>query len=363
MRKITAHELKHRPGTWQAKGQDPDTLQRRSFYGNSKEEAERKARESYKPELSVEDQATVYGFYSRVYLPTILHRSPNWNKQVGHAMDKHFLPKIGHLELTAVTRPMLQEIFNEMTALSVKSRQLYKIVLNCVFNLALIDGKIPSNPCAFVRLPQPTPSRKRALSFEELHQLIEHSHTLIKPVVLLAGCCGLRRGEFLGLTKANISADNILSVDQQIRYDGNKMERTSTLKTPNSRRAFPIPAALADRLRAGDSMHVCPDSIGGVLRPGNVSRELAIACKRAGIETVTAHELRHTFISLMENELEAPRRVAQSIAGHKGREVTDIYSHTQRTQMLKWMTIYWERASTEKCPTICPTAPNLLASN
>ena len=365
MKKITAHPVAGRPGTWQAKGICPDTHRRKSYYGKSKSEAENKARDSYTPvrQFNLADQDTVFGFYAYVYLPTIKHKSPNWQRQVGHAMDKHFLPKLGHLQLTAVNRPMLQEIFNNMAQLSVTSRQRYKIVLNCVFNLAVIDGKIASNPCAFVRLPQSEQSTKKTLTFEELNKLIEASHELIRPFVLLGGCCGLRRGEILGLTKANITADNILRVEEQIRYDGYRPERTSTLKTRNARRAFPISHELADMLRAGDSMHVCPDSIGGVLRPGNISRELAIACKKAGIEIISAHELRHTFISLMENDLEAPRRVVQTIVGHKGREITDVYSHTQRAQLLKWMNKFWERVSTDSCPTICPTAPQILASN
>lgn len=86
---------------------------------------------------------------------------------------------------------------------------------------------------------------------------------------------------------------------------------------------------------------VCSDTMGGFLTPNNATRELYAACEKSGIGKVTPHELRHTFISLMENELECPRPIVQELVGHAKEGVTGIYSKSRVEQKRKWMERYW----------------------
>lgn len=81
--------------------------------------------------------------------------------------------------------------------------------------------------------------------------------------------------------------------------------------------------------------------MGGYLTPNNATRELYAACEKAKIGKVTPHELRHTFISLMENELECPRPIIQEIVGHAKKGVTGGYSKSNMAQKLKWMSRYF----------------------
>ncbi len=65
---------------------------------------------------------------------------------------------------------------------------------------------------------------------------------------------------------------------------------------------------------------------------------------------VTPHELRHTFISLVDSEIEAPRTVVMSLVGHSPKSTTDGYSHVKNEQKLLWMEILWDRVSADCVP-------------
>lgn len=79
--------------------------------------------------------------------------------------------------------------------------------------------------------------------------------------------------------------------------------------------------------------------------PKNITRELRLACVKAEIPVVTPHELRHTFISLMDNEVEAPRTVVMALASHSPQTTTDGYSHVMAEQKLRWMERLWTQMS------------------
>ena len=350
-----AYEVKNRPGLFAAKGIDPSTLQRKNFFGNSAAEATRKASASF----GITDDRTLFGFYSTVYLPTVKHRSQNWQDQIGWAMDKYVLPSLGEKNLHELKRAELQQFFNRLAPkLKASSLQRVKIVLSGVLRLALADELIPTNPVAFIRLPAPDPVRKTALTLLELRTLIEASGPLVKPFVILAGCAGLRLGEAVGVTRAAINRDGVLSVRQQVQQLKGGCTTSTKLKTDHSRREIPLPPLMLGTLLSCNQVSdiwVCSDSQGGYVRPKNITRELKAACKRAEIPPVSPHELRHTFISLMDNELEAPRTVVMALAGHAAQTTTDGYSHVKNEQKLRWMEKLWNQVSTACSPEVWAT--------
>jgi integrase len=212
-----------------------------------------------------------------------------------------------------------------------------------VMNLAESDEIITKNPISRVRLPRAEKPDKTALTFEELSALIAASHDAIRPFVLL-GALGLRAGEALGVTFAHVGDD--LRVRQQVLQPKGGCKLVETLKTPQSRRDIPIPASFREALLGCNQVsgiYVCSDSKGGYLTPNNASRELEIAVTKAGIRRITPHELRHTFISLMENELEAPAAIVACLAGRVYAGPNAGYSHSHRRQLAKWINAFWDK--------------------
>ncbi|MBS1722963.1 MAG: site-specific integrase [Armatimonadetes bacterium] len=345
-----AYPVKSRSGLWAAKGVDPITLRRKNYFGKSETEAAAKALSSF----GISDDYCLFSFYSYTYLPTVNGRSENWLGQIGWAMDKYVLPEFGHRDIRELKRPELQLFFNRLNrSMKASSVAKLKIVFSGVLRLAMADELIPSNPLAFVRLPTPDRVVKTALSFYELQSLLGASGPLIKPFVILAGCAGLRLGEAVGVTRAAISRDGVLSVRQQVQQMKARCEVSPRLKTSNSYREIPIPKPMLEALlECGQvsDIWVCSDSKGGYIRPKNITRELRLACERAEVPVVSPHELRHTFISLMDNEVEAPRTVVMALAGHAAQSTTDGYSHVKNEQKLRHMGRFWTQMSTACSP-------------
>ncbi len=260
-------------------------------------------------------------------------------------MDGYVLPAFGERDIRTIKRVDLQMFFNDVgKGLKTSSVAKMKIVLSGVFRLAMADELLLLNPCTFVRLPRADRVLKTALSMEELKLLLDSSHSPVKPFVILAGCCGLRLGEAVGVMRGAINRDGVLRVDQQVQQLKGGCTISTKLKTDHSYRDIPLPFSLRKSLlECGQvsDIWICSNSLGGYITPKNVSRELRTACQNAGIGIVTPHELRHTFISLMDNEVEAPRTVVMSLAGHAPQTTTDGYSHEKAEQKLRWMERFW----------------------
>lgn len=355
-----AYPVKNRPNLWAAKGIDPVTLQRKNYFGASDLEASRKAAESF----GITEDTSLFAFYKNVYLPTVKHRSRNWLAQIAWAMDGYVLPELGHRDVRELKRPELQAFFNKIGSnLKASSVAKVRIVVGGIFRLAVADEVLVTSPVAFVRLPAPDRVQKTSLSLWELRMLIESSGPLIKPFVLLAGCAGLRLGEALGVTRAAISREGVVAVRQQVQQFKGECITSLKLKTDHSYRDIPLPGRLLDELLGSKQVSgiwVCSDSKGGYVRPKNITRELKAACIKAGVPVVSPHELRHTFISLMDNEIEAPRTVVMALAGHAAQSTTDGYSHVKNEQKLRWMRRFWDQVSTACSPEEWATASEKL---
>lgn len=324
---------------------DPVTGKPRSWYSPlSREDALRKADEAH-------NAGDSFRWYAEnVYKRSIATRSDNWKAQVDWALKKWIYPFVTETPIEMVTRGDWQEFFNRLCAssLSLASVHRIKIIASGVYNLAEADELVTKNPVRSVRLPSAPPPSKRVLTFEELGSLLSVQGNQSLPVSILAGGAGLRLGECLGAQWNLIDQEGVLEVCQQVLQPKGGCVLSSTLKTPQSNRRIPLPSGFLSSLRGcmgKSAVFVCSDTMGGYLTPNNATRELYAACESAGIGKVTPHELRHTFISLMENELECPRPILQEIVGHAKSGITGKYSKSNLQQKLRWMQKYWDTIS------------------
>lgn len=355
---------------FEAKGIDPLTNKRKSYYSRvSQADADLQARKSY----GIQVDRSVNSFYLGGFIPAIMSRSKNWRIQVAWAMKQIWSPAIGSKDIDSLTRTDIQATINDANKrYAPKSVSSAYKVIHALLELAEADGLTERNPCIKIRLPEQGPSTTIALDFTQLAHLLKHCQPLIKPGVLLAGGASLRLSEAVGAMLGDIDKDGALNVQRQVLQLNGEIEVTTTLKTPQSYRSIPLPEELRTMMlesRAStNGLWIFADTVGGYIKPKNVRRELSIACERAGmghyedhetkkdkqgkpvqvfIPLVTFHELRHTFISLMENELEIPRRIVEMLAGKAAKGKMGTYSHADMAQMTRAMNRYGERLSTE----------------
>ena len=144
---------------------------------------------------------------------------------------------------------------------------------------------------------------------------------------------GLRRGELLGLKWDDVDLKNgILHVRRQImRQNGAVVE--APLKTKNSYRSIAIPADAVEVLKTQrekvgcGSEYVFPSPTGGPISPDSVLHMLQRVLKRAGLERVRFHDLRHTFATLaLQNGVDV--KTVSGMLGHYSAGFTlDTYAH------------------------------------
>lgn len=251
------------------------------------------------------------------------------------------LAPIGDRPAVALTRPEVEQVYEELFAAHPTSASRTIGVLRAAYNVALRRGWIdrPDNPCVGIELPREEP-RTRILDPEhELGRFLEaldhEPCETQRDALLLALLTGQRKSDILKaewdhvdlagrrwvipeLTKRYVEHEVHLNDeavellrrraawrDRQVEQLDGDVEVDAIVKW-----VFPSPrpSALAKGLPLGDTRY----AMRRVLR-------------RAGIKNVTTHDLRRTFGSLAVGAGAPKDHVGAAIGHAKGSAATDVY--------------------------------------
>lgn len=176
------------------------------------------------------------------------------------------------------------------------------------------------------------------LSARDLGRLLDATaDDELGPLYALAATTGLRRGELLGLTWADV-ADGRVSVRRSVgRVSGNGWG-IGEVKSARSRRTIPLPARARQALEtqrtrqrfarnaAGSAWQdvaglVFTDTIGRPLLPEHVSHRFAKDLQRTGVPRVRFHDLRHSAATTLL-AAGVPLAVISEWLGHSGIAIT-----------------------------------------
>lgn len=203
-----------------------------------------------------------------------------------------------------------------------------RIVLNQVFNTAIISGEIIYNPCASVPLPKglKKTERKAATAEDEARILNSSSDWLFPYFALLSG---LRKGEILALQWKDIDFENnIIYVTKSVEHIGDK-PHIKAPKTGAGIRPVPLLEPLKERIisRKGNPEHFIISDTGE--KPLTNRRFITLYNKyreEVGIEC-TSHQLRHSYATVAIEEDVQPRDL-QGVLGHATATITlEKYAH------------------------------------
>ncbi len=201
-----------------------------------------------------------------------------------------------------------------------------------------------SRDFAAVRRPRVTPKEATFLEPHQINALLDSARdSRYEPLFQLLLHTGLRRGEALALTWDDVDLEARLMRVRGTLVRVNGELKVLEPKSAKSRRSVPLsePASeilirirqrtQSDRLRAVqlwvDSGHVFVTDIGEPCDPRNALRALTVAARRAGLEGVGLHTLRHSAASVMLSQ-RVPLHVVSQILGHAGISITaDVYGH------------------------------------
>lgn len=282
------------------------------------------------------------------------------------------LESIENIPITKITVADIQEIIDARCEQgdALKTLKEYKSVVSQIFEYAIVNRVIDFNPTKGIEMPNADEAEpRRALTDEEISWInadTEHRAHIAAMIMLYAG---LRRGELLALTWNDIDIKNrTINVCKAVEMvDGAPVVKPRT-KTKAGMRKVRIPTLLADYLikqRAkASSLLVCPNSNGSLMsgdswrklwdsylkelnfRFGNFDNLIVQDPKTGKIQQfkkpasiyapvkipmviphITAHWLRHTFITMMY-KAGVDIMTASKQAGHADINTTlQIYTH------------------------------------
>lgn len=205
-----------------------------------------------------------------------------------------------------------------------------KCILSLIFDYAVLQGFIKSNPAASVKLPNNLPKKKRELPpTEALKEISKHyeGFDLLPYFILYTGC---RCSEALAIKREHIDFDKkMIKIRYHVIHNGNKPVYEPVLKTESAERDI----ILLDRLA-----EVIPKNFKGFLfsMNGDGKEPLTISAlrnrwaayiKKYRLPHITLHQLRHAYATMLF-EAGVDVKDAQELMGHSDINLTrQIYTH------------------------------------
>ena len=251
---------------------------------------------------------------------------PTTVRQCRHTLDRHLLPTLGPVRLGEIGRERVAALHYALHETPVMANKVVDM-LSRLFYMAELWGIAPEggNPCRFVRKYQEK-SCERFLSEEEFRRLgrtldeveaegkVHPSAVAAFRLLMLTGC---RRNEILTLRWEDVDLDA-----GELRLRDAKTGARSVALSPAARRVLAGVPRLPDN----------PWVISGV-KPGarlsNLNNGWLVVRKRADLEDVRIHDLRHSFASRALALGESLPMIGKML-GHRKVQTTARYAHLAR---------------------------------
>ncbi len=213
-----------------------------------------------------------------------------------------------------------------------RAAQLLQIMVSASIRAAVRQRILDWNPMDAIDRVKHYPRETAWLTEEQSSRLIAAAKPPYNLAYLLAICCGLRRGELLGLMWSDVDFDR---AELHIRRQKIHVNGQNIVRQPKSRTSIrTIPLAdevktclLTARGRA-DSLYVVP------VTAKMLMRELETTLKAEKLPRVTLHGLRHSMAAAAATE-GIPIRTLQALMGHAHYSTTaDVYAHVDLTAIV-----------------------------
>jgi excisionase family DNA binding protein len=272
---------------------------------------------SQKLEVRTQKQKIKFKDFSKIYLNDYAMRKRSWMRTDNVYLKASLIPYFGQYELRKITQHCIEKFVQVRLESEAKKSTINRDLscLSMVFNKAIEWGYLDEHPMARIkRFPEKNNMRERILSEEEEELLMQHSSEHLKPIIQVAIHTGMRLGEILSLKWSQINLTT-----QKISVENTKSGK---------QRIVEINQELNDLLMqiCNQSPYVFPNPDTG--KPlTTIKRSFRTACKRAGIEDLRFHDLRHTFgTRLIQKGVDI--ETVRDLMGHHSIVVTQRYLHT-----------------------------------
>lgn len=252
-------------------------------------------------------------------------------------LERYVIPEFGPTPIGEIKTAAVREWVTSLTTdaeLAPATVTKAKQILTKILAQAVDDGRIGANPCAGVKVPRVERIDMNRLTPGQILELADAIDPRYRELVLLGCWTGLRIGELVALTPADIDVvHRQVSVTKIVTEVSGHFE-FGPPKTKAGRRVVPIVPWVADELTEYlDGKHTddiaFPAPEGGYLRLSNFRfKTWRAATKAIGEPGLRVHDMRHTAISIwVASNLYDPVKIAKW-AGHTSVvTLLDRYAH------------------------------------
>ena len=241
--------------------------------------------------------------------------------------EKLISETIGKEPLSKINTECLQVFFNGHMKMCESTLKKIRGFLSPIFECAVEEGIIDRNPITKrLRIKGVAEKSLDAISTDNIQKILEVVDSLPikhRKMLVLLLFTGVRRGEMLGLQWRDIDTENnVIHIRRQVKHIGNRPVIDKELKTVNGKRDIPIIGDIKMLLSLkGSDMDT--DFIVSGSEPmtqkmyenawqHTIRRKIIEVTE---LENVTAHQLRHTYITYLESTGVDPKTLS-AIAGH-----------------------------------------------
>jgi integrase len=253
---------------------------------------------------------------------------------------KHFTP-LNDVKLVDINSLNIQECVDEMIKKKLKYSTIntYMARIKVIFKAAIDPYKIiTKSPLNNINIKiDKKPSTKKALTRAEFEKLISSTRNpKYKIMFILAGACGMRLGEILGLTWDRIDLKKgSIRIDRQWKNIGPRKTGFGELKSKNSYRTIPISKKTKKYLQGFKNSYPIniDNRIIAYKEIQGLSSLLKNYLKKMGFD-ISIHELRHTYATLLIADGTDWLTTAK-LLGHDVEQTMHTYSHVTQDMMDK----------------------------
>ncbi|MGD9934607.1 MAG: tyrosine-type recombinase/integrase [Dehalococcoidia bacterium] len=263
------------------------------------------------------------------------------------ATNRHLVPHLGSLQLSAVRPAHVQSLHATCLAEGVSARTVtqHHRILSEALKHAVRWQLIPANPATAISPPRFERHEMQTLSPTQVEHLLTTAEgTYLRPLVYLAVHTGARNGELLAVRWTDLDLEHgRLSITRTAQRIPGRGIVFASPKTHRSRRPIALSATavvilrehraaqLEHRLAVGPAWEdhglVFCQPNGRPHEPGQVSKAFARLISRTQLPHVRFHDLRHTAATLLLSAGQNPKVVSERL-GHASVNITlDTYSH------------------------------------
>jgi integrase len=278
------------------------------------------------------------------WLAAKMRLAPRTRQRYEEIVRVHLLQRFAARRISDISEDDVLRLIAEMEAAGCSPGTCRKglVVLSGILGYAARRGMLPVNPVLRLERgerPQPERREMRILDREGIARLLNATAPTYRPLLATAVFTGLRLGELLGLTWADLDLNaGLVRVRKQLDRTGKRVSP----KTPWAVREIELMPALVQALRvhreqrfaigwASPEDFVFGTGHGTPLHYRNVVRRgLDAAVNRAGLDgggRLRFHDLRHTFASLLIAEGVDVVFVSRKLGHASVKTTLDVYVH------------------------------------